>query len=146
MEQIRIKLLRETSIAPRRATDGSAGYDLFADCAQPVEVLPGRSVIIPAGFALELPRGYVALVCARSSMAGKHGVAPTNAVGVIDSDYRGEISACLTCHHEQGYAVQPGERFAQLLILPVETPELAPAESLSETSRGAGGFGSTGKR
>lgn len=144
MLPIKIKLLHESSRMPQRATPGSGGYDLFADCPAPVEVLPGATTMVPVGFAMELPEGYVALVCARSGMASRHGLAPINGVGVVDSDYRGEMTVPLTCHHVEGYTLRPGERIAQMLIVPVATPELMSVTELSDTDRGSGGFGSTG--
>ncbi|MEG1778244.1 MAG: dUTP diphosphatase, partial [Angelakisella sp.] len=129
---------------PTRATDGSAGYDMTAVLDAPVTVCHGAVAKIPTGVAIELPEGYAALILGRSGLGIKYGVVPANGVGLIDSDYRGEICVGLTCQCEAGYTVQSGERIAQMVIVPVATPELEAAESLEDTSRGAGGFGSTG--
>lgn len=141
-----IKRLSETAVLPARATGGSAGYDLCADIQSPVTILPGETQRLGSGIAIALPDpGYVALVFSRSGMGHKHGLVLANSVGVIDSDYRGELIIGLRNHGEVPYTVQPGERIAQLVILPVFTPELCEVESLDETERGTGGFGSTGR-
>ncbi|PWM40860.1 MAG: dUTP diphosphatase [Clostridiales bacterium] len=146
MEKLMIKRLSETAVLPARATGGSAGYDLCADIRSPVTILPGETQRLGSGIAIALPDpGYVALIFGRSGLGNKHGLTPANAVGVIDSDYRGELIIGLRNHGEVPYTVQPGERIAQLVVLPVHTPELCEVESLDETERGAGGFGSTGR-
>jgi len=142
---LRIKLLREGAAMPQRATPGSAGLDLSAAIEAPAAIRHGDAVGIPTGIAIQLDPGYVCLVFGRSGLAVKHGVAPVNAVGVVDSDYRGELTVFLTCHREEGYTVSPGERIAQMVILPVAMAEPVRVEALDETSRGTGGFGSTGK-
>ena len=132
--------------APQRATEGSAGYDLYALLDEPKEIFPGEFLRIRTGIAIALPSsGYAAFVYARSGLATRHGVIPANCVGVIDSDYRGEILVTLTNIGEEAYTVAPFERIAQMIIAPVFTPGLTEAEALDETKRGAGGFGSTGK-
>ena len=145
MEKISVKLLRPSARIPTYGTEASAGADLYACMQDKVEVGPGQSVMIPTGIAMEIPKGYAGLVFARSSMGAKRGLAPANKVGVIDSDYRGEIRVVLHNHSGEPQSVEPGERVAQLLIVPVFTPGFQEAEILSDTSRGAGGFGSTGK-
>ena len=145
MEKISVKLLRPGARIPTYGTEASAGADLYACMQDKVEVGPGESVMIPTGIAMEIPKGYAGLVFARSSMGAKRGLAPANKVGVIDSDYRGEIRVVLHNHSGEPQSVEPGERVAQLLIVPVFTPGFQEAEKLSDTSRGAGGFGSTGK-
>ena len=145
MNTLTFKKVRPGAVAPQRATAGSAGYDLSAAIGAPVTVAPGETARIPTGIAIQLEPGYVALIFGRSGLGIKHGVVPANAVGVIDSDYRGELVVGLTCQHREPYVVQPGERIAQLLLLPVVTPPAEEAEELEETARGAGGFGSTGK-
>lgn len=145
MEKISVKLLRPGARIPTYGTEASAGADLYACMQDKVEVGPGQSVMIPTGIAMEIPKGYAGLVFARSSMGAKRGLAPANKVGVIDSDYRGEIRVVLHNHSGEPQSVEPGERVAQLLIVPVFTPGFQEAEILSDTSRGAGGFGSTGK-
>ena len=131
---------------PFYATPGSAAMDLHA-CIDEAAVIPagGRSMI-PTGIAIALPSAdYVALVYARSGLGIKHGVAPANCVGVIDSDYRGEIIVGLQNSGESAFTVRPGDRIAQLMIAPVVRANLQMVEELDETARGAGGFGSTGK-
>lgn len=146
MSVLKIKRLRPDAQLPSRATQGSAGYDLYACIEQPVVIEAGESVKIPTGIAIELEsENYVALLFARSSMGTKYGVAPANAVGVIDSDYRGEVCVCLRNYSSTAYTVQPQDRIAQLLVLPVDLPQIEEVEELSDTCRGQGGFGSTGR-
>lgn len=145
MEKLSIKLLTETAQVPTRATEGSAGYDLRADLDAPRTLKKGEIFACPTGIAIELPdKNHVAVVCARSGLAIKRGITLANAVGIIDSDYRGEIKVGLINLGGEDFEICPGERIAQLLIMPVETPELCPVEEISETERGSGGFGSTG--
>ena len=145
MEQLKIKLLSHTAKVPTRATEGSAGYDLYADLEVPLYLMKGDILLIPTGVAIALPDAKsVAVVCARSGLAIKHGITLANGVGIIDSDYRGEIKVGLVNLGSEDFVINPGERIAQLLIMPVEIPELVVSESLSETERGSGGFGSTG--
>lgn len=146
MSVLKIKRLRPDAQLPSRATQGSAGYDLYACIEQPVVIEAGESVKIPTGIAIELEsENYVALLFARSSMGTKYGVAPANAVGVIDSDYRGEVCVCLRNYSGTAYTVQPQDRIAQLLVFPVDLPQIEEVEELSDTCRGQGGFGSTGR-
>lgn len=145
METMKIQRLRPGAQLPQRATGGSAGYDLCALVEQPTRVEQGQITKIPTGLAFEIPAGYVGLLFGRSGHGTKYGVTMANSVGVIDSDYRGEVSAFLTCCKPEGYTVQPLERIAQLVIVPIATPRLEIAETLADTERGAGGFGSTGK-
>lgn len=144
MDTLRVKKLRPDAILPARATQGSVGYDLCAAVDEPVTVSSGCTVSIPTGIAIELAPGYVGLVFARSGLGIRHGVTPTNAVGVIDSDYRGELQVGLTCHHNDSYIIQPGDRIAQLVVMPVALPIVSEVDRLEDTQRGAGGFGSTG--
>ena len=131
---------------PQRATAGSAGMDLSACIEEDMIIAPRQLVRIPTGIAIALPGPeYVALVYARSGLGIKHGVSLSNGVGVIDSDYRGEIQVGLTNLSDVPYTVQPGDRIAQLVVTPVVLPELERVEELDDTSRGAGGFGSTGQ-
>ena len=131
---------------PQRATAGSAGMDLAACMDEAVTIAPRQLVRIPTGIAIALPGPeYVALVYARSGLGIKHGVSLSNGVGVIDSDYRGEIQVGLTNLSDVPYTVQPGDRIAQLVVTPVVLPEVELAVELDDTSRGAGGFGSTGQ-
>lgn len=147
MDQIlKIKKLREGAVVPQRATEGSAGLDLRACIDSPITLAPGDLAMIPAGIAISLPdRGYAAFVFARSGLGVKHGVSLSNGVGVIDSDYRGEICVGLCNLGSQPYEIQPGERVAQLVVMPVCPLPVQQVEELDETQRGAGGFGSTGK-
>ena len=125
---------------------GAAAMDLCACADAPVEVAPRALVSIPTGIAIALPSAeYVALVFARSGLGIKHGIALSNGVGVIDSDYRGEIRVGLTNLSDTPYTVQPGDRIAQLAVMPVVQAELERVDSLDDTGRGTGGFGSTGK-
>lgn len=131
---------------PFYATAGAAAMDLCACVDAPVEVAPRALVSIPTGIAIALPSAeYVALVFARSGLGIKHGIALSNGVGVIDSDYRGELHVGLRNHSREPYTVQPGERIAQLILLPVGLASVVEVSELSSTQRGEGGFGSTGK-
>ena len=131
---------------PFYATAGAAAMDLCACVDEPVEVAPRALVSIPTGIAIALPSAeYVALVFARSGLGIKHGIALSNGVGVIDSDYRGELKVGLVNHGDVPYTIQPGDRIAQLMVLPILRPTLTVVEELDETERGSGGFGSTGR-
>ena len=146
MSVLKIKKVRETAQIPLRATPGSAGMDLYACLTEPVTIEPQQIAVIPTGIAIELESAdYVAYVYARSGLAIKHGVAPANCVGVIDSDYRGEVCVGLVNQITEPFTVMPGDRIAQLVIAPVILPEIVEVDALSGTDRGAGGFGSTGK-
>ena len=144
MEKIRIKLLREGAQMPTYGTEGAAGADLYACMDNEVTIQPGETAKILTGVSMEIPFGCVGLVFARSSMGVKRDLAPANKVGVIDSDYRGEIMVMLHNHGCKPQTVIPGERVAQILIMPVFTPGFTVADELSDTIRGQGGFGSTG--
>ncbi len=131
---------------PSYATAGSAGMDLRACIDGPVTIAPGRRVKIPTGFAIGLPGPeWVAYLFARSGLGIKSGITIPNCVGVIDSDYRGEVIVALVNLSDVDYTVQPGDRVAQLVVMPVVQARLTVVEELDETGRGAGGFGSTGK-
>ena len=131
---------------PRFATPGSAAMDLCACLDGDVTLKAGARQVLPTGIAIALPSAaYVALVFARSGLGIRHGVALSNGVGVIDSDYRGEIGVGLVNLGSEPYTVQPGDRIAQLMVVPVVQPTVTVAEDLDETDRGAGGFGSTGR-
>ena len=130
---------------PAYATAGAAAMDLCACVDAPVEVAPRALVSIPTGIAIALPSAeYVALVCSRSGMGTRHGITLSNSVGVIDSDYRGQLTVGLVNHGDVPYTIQPGDRIAQLMVLPILRPTLTVVEALDETERG-GGFGSTGR-
>ena len=132
--------------APFYATPGAAAMDLHACVDEAVVIPAGGRKVIPTGIAIALPdANYVALIFARSGLGIKHGIAPANCVGVIDSDYRGEVMVGLQNSGACDYTVQPGDRIAQLMITPVIQARIAMVEELDDTARGAGGFGSTGK-
>lgn len=145
METIRVKKLREKAMLPTYGSLEAAGADLYACLDEPAVIGPGETAWIPTGLSLEVPKGCAGLVYARSSLGAKRGLAPANKVGVIDSDYRGEIRVVLLNHSKQTQIVEHGERIAQFLITPVLTPAYIEVSELTETDRGAGGFGSTGK-
>ena len=145
MEPIRVKKLKATAKLPTYGTALAAGADLYACLEAPVTVAPGTAAFIPTGIALEVPVGCAGLIYARSGMACKRGLAPANKVGVVDSDYRGEITVVLYNHGQAPQTVEDGERIAQFVITPVLTPVYEEAESLSDTARNVGGFVSTGK-
>ena len=131
---------------PTYATPGSAGMDLRACIDGGVTVAPGEQVLIPTGLSIALPSpDFVALLYARSGLAIKHGLSPANCVGVIDSDYRGEVVVALRNYGREPYTVEPGERVAQMVITPVVQANVTVVAELDDTARGAGGFGSTGK-
>ena len=144
MESIRVKMLRQGAKLPTYGSAEAAGADLYACLEAPVTVEPGSTAFIPTGIALEVPGGCAGLIYARSGMACKRDLAPANKVGVVDSDYRGEIIVALHNHGTQPQTIVSGDRIAQFVITPVFTPAYCPAEELSDTVRAEGGFGSTG--
>lgn len=146
MEILKIKKLREDAKVPNRATSGSAGLDLCASISEPITLEGGATAVIPTGIAIALPSAeYGAFVFPRSGIAVKHGIGLLNSVGVIDSDYRGEIMVGVINQINTPYTIQPGERIAQMVIMPVSMMPVEEVSDLDETVRGAGGFGSTGK-
>ena len=146
MNTFKIKKLRENAKIPFRATEGSAGMDLYACIDEPVTLGGGEKAVIPTGIAIELPSAELAaFVFARSGLAIKHGIGLLNSVGVIDSDYRGEVMVGVINQISTPYTIQPGERVAQMVIMPVSMMPTQEVCDLDETERGAGGFGSTGK-
>ena len=145
MNTIRVKKLNAKAILPTYGSVGAAGADLYACLDAPVTIAPGQTAWIPTGLALEVPEGCAGLVYARSSLGVKRGLAPANKVGVIDSDYRGEVRVVLLNHGQETQMIAHGERVAQFLITPVLTPVYEEVDELTDTNRGAGGFGSTGK-
>ena len=144
--KINIKKLSERAILPTYGSEYAAGADLYACIDADVTVQPHATVVIPTGLALELPVGYAGLIYARSGLATKKGLAPANKVGVVDCDYRGEVKVALHNHSDIPQTVAVGERVAQLVITPYITAEFVAADALSDTARGAGGFGSTGSK
>lgn len=145
MSVIRVKKLHEQAILPTYGSEEAAGADLYACLDAPLNVEPGTTVWIPTGLAMEIPKGCAGLVYARSGMACKKGLAPANKVGVIDSDYRGPVTVVLHNHGSEAQTISHGERIAQLVITPVLTPAYEVSDDLTETDRGQGGFGSTGR-
>lgn len=133
----------KNQVSPLYATPGSAGCDLISN--EEVTLSPGEWAAVSTGLYLEIPRGYVAQVCPRSGLALKHGISVLNAPGIIDSDYRGEVKVLLVNHDSLRYTVKKGDRIAQLVFMPVVQAQLKLIGNLSETERGTGGFGSTGR-
>ncbi len=147
MELLKIKKLKENAKVPNRGTQGSAGLDLCACIDEPITLNCGDTALIPTGIAIALPSAdYGAFVFPRSGIAVKHGIGLLNSVGVIDSDYRGEIMVGVINQKRESYTIEPGERIAQMVIMPVSMMPVEEVSELDETDRGAGGFGSTGKK
>ena len=145
--ELKFKKLHPAAILPTYGSAGAAGADLYAlPEGDPITIAPGETVFIHTGLSMAIPEGYVGLNFARSGLASKRGLAPANKVGVIDSDYRGELMVALHNHGDTPQTVQPGDRVAQFLIMPVITADFVEVDSLDETQRGEGGFGSTGTR
>jgi len=145
MNILKVKKLHRQATLPSRATQGSAGTDLYACLDTPLLLPAGGMRVVPTGIAVEIEPGWAGFVFGRSGLGIKHGIVPSNAVGVIDADYRGELQVGLINHGGADYIIQPGERIAQLILLPVALAKVVEAQALSDTDRGAGGFGSTGK-
>ncbi len=144
---LKIKKVSENAIIPKAATGGSAGMDLYACIDGDIVIKPGERVLVPTGIAIALEsNAFVAYIYARSGLAIKSGITLSNCVGVVDSDYRGEVKVGLINLSDKEYTVSSGERIAQIVIAPVIMPEIEEVEELDETERNAGGFGSTGKR
>ena len=145
-EMVRIKKLDPAAILPSYGSEFAAGADLYALLAEELVIAPGETVMIHTGLAAEIPEGYAGFVFARSGLASKRGLAPANKVGVVDSDYRGEWMVALHNHSLAPQTVAPGERIAQMVIMPYLTAQFVEVAELSDTVRGAGGFGSTGTK
>lgn len=144
---VRTKKLCENAVLPKYGTEFAAGADLYACMdAEAVTLAPGETKLIRTGIALEIPAGYAGFVFARSGLACKRGLAPANKVGVIDSDYRGELMVALHNHSGDPQSVENGERIAQMVILPYLAVDFIESDTLDDTERGAGGFGSTGTK
>lgn len=144
--KVSVKKLRENAVLPRYGSAEAAGADLYACIESDVTIAPHATALIPTGLAMEIPKGYAGLVYARSGLATKRGLAPANKVGVIDSDYRGEVMVSLHNHSGVPQTVAVGERIAQLVVAPFLACEFAEEDELTDTARGAGGFGSTGSK
>lgn len=145
VQKVRFKKLSKNAVTPTYGSEFSAGADLYALCDGDTTIAAHSTALIRTGLSLEIPSGYVGLVYARSGLASKKNLAPANKVGVIDSDYRGELMVALHNHGETEQTVSNGDRIAQLVIMPYITAEFIESDSLEETVRGEGGFGSTGK-
>lgn len=143
---IPVKKLNPNATLPTYGSEFAAGADLYACIDTPQTFQPGETILIPTGIAMEIPVGYAGLIYARSGLASKKGLAPANKVGVIDSDYRGEIMVALHNHGTQPVSIDPQERIAQLVITPYLTASFQPVSELNDTLRGKGGFGSTGSK
>ena len=144
--EMNIKRLNEKAIIPTYGSEFAAGADLYACEGGEITVEVGETRLVHTGIAMEIPEGLVGLVYARSGLASKRGLAPANKVGVIDSDYRGEIMVALHNHGDKAQTVADGERIAQIVFTPYHTAEFSVVEELSDTVRGVGGFGSTGTK
>ena len=144
--KVNVKKLNESAIIPTYGSEYAAGADLYACIDESVTIAPGETKLIKTGIALELPIGYAAFIYARSGLASKRGLAPANKVGVVDCDYRGEVMVALHNHSSSAQVVEKGERVAQMVIAPYITAEFDVVDELSDTARGAGGFGSTGTK
>ena len=145
-KNVRIKKINEKAIIPTYGTEYAAGADLYACIDEKVSFEPGETKLIKTGIAMEVPTGYAGLIYARSGLASKRGLAPANKVGVVDSDYRGEIMVALHNHSNEVKEIEPQERIAQFVITPYLKAMFEEVEELDETIRGEGGFGSTGKK
>ena len=145
--EVKIKKVCENATLPKYATEFSAGADLCACCCEgDVEIRAGETVLIHTGLAMEIPVGYAGMIFARSGLASKRGLAPANKVGVVDSDYRGEVMVALHNHSAIEQSISKGERIAQMVIAPFLKAEFSVVNELSDTVRGEGGFGSTGTK
>lgn len=145
--KVSVKRLKDGVVMPFYATKGSAGLDLSAAIDEDVLLKAGEIALVPTGIAISIPNAdYGAFIFARSGLASKHGICLANSVGVIDSDYRGEIKCALINLGKADFVIQKGERIAQMVFLPVAQAILEEKESLDETERGSGGFGSTGRK
>ena len=144
--KVEIKRLTETAVLPVRGSAQAAGYDLCADISEALVIEPGETAIVATGLSFALPDGYFGGIYARSGLATKRGLRPANCTGVIDSDYRGPVIVALHNDSTEPQTIEPGERIAQLIVQPYLAVTFEEVETLDETERGAGGFGSTGTR
>lgn len=143
---VKIKKLRENAIIPTYGSEFAAGADLYACLDESVTIDVGETKLIPTGIALSIPVGFAGLIYARSGLASKRGLAPANKVGVVDSDYRGEVMVTLYNHGKEAQTIEAGERIAQMVITPYIAANFILSDELDETVRGEGGFGSTGRK
>lgn len=145
MTKINVKKLNEKAVLPTYGSEYAAGADLYACLDEAVTINPGETYMVHTGLAMEIPAGYAGLIYPRSGLASKRGLAPANKVGVVDPDYRGEFMVALHNHSLTAQTIEPGERIAQLVITPYITADFELTDELSDTVRGTGGFGSTGR-
>ena len=143
---LRIKKLRDNAQMPTYGSEYAAGADMYAAIDEAVTIAPNETKFIPTGLAFEIPEGYAGFIYARSGLACKKGLAPANKVGVVDADYRGEVMVALHNHGTEAQTVEAGERIAQMIIAPFITANFIFSDELDDTVRGAGGFGSTGRK
>lgn len=143
--RVNIKKLDENAIIPKYGSEFAAGADLYACISEKIIINPGETYLVPTGISVEIPEGYAGLIYARSGLASKKGLAPANKVGVVDADYRGQVFVALFNHSKDPQEIENGERIAQLVIAPFLKADFNEVEELSDTVRGEGGFGSTGK-
>ena len=143
---LRIKKLRDNAQMPTYGSEWAAGADMYAAIDEAVTIDPNETKFIPTGLAFEIPEGYAGFIYARSGLACKKGLAPANKVGVVDADYRGEVMVALHNHGKEPQIVEAGERIAQMIIAPFITANFILSDELDDTVRGAGGFGSTGRK
>ena len=146
MPKVAVKKLKENAILPTYGSEFAAGADLYALPDEEIVIAPGETKLIRTGLAMEIPEGYAGLIYARSGLASKRGLAPANKVGVVDADYRGEVMVALHNHSTVSQTIAPKERIAQLVVAPFLKATFEETETLSDTVRGAGGFGSTGTK
>ena len=146
MPIVNVKKLDERAVLPTYGSEYAAGADLYALCEEELVFAPGETKFVRTGLAMEIPEGYAGLIYARSGLAAKRGLAPANKVGVVDADYRGEVMVALHNHSTQPQTIAPMERIAQLVVAPFLKAEFVQADELEATVRGAGGFGSTGRK
>ena len=143
--KVNIKKLKEEAVIPTYGSEYAAGADLYACLPEALTINPGETVFVGTGISLELPEGYAGLIYARSGLSCKRGLAPANKVGVVDADYRGEVTVALHNHGKEPQTIDANERIAQLVITPFLAASFNEVDELSDTVRGTGGFGSTGK-
>ena len=146
MNTIRVKKLKENAILPTYGSVDAAGADLYACLDSEIMIEPGQTAFVPTGLSMEIPKGYAGLIYARSGLASKRGLAPANKVGVVDADYRGEVMVALHNHSGIEQKIAHGERIAQLVVAPFLKVDFEESDTLSDTVRGTGGFGSTGTK
>lgn len=144
--RVEVKRLSDTAQLPVRGSEQAAGYDLCADIAEKLEIAPGETAKVTTGLAFAIPEGYFGGIFARSGLSTKKGLRPANCTGVVDSDYRGPVIVALHNDSAETRVIEPGERIAQLILLPYLAAEFDEVEELDETDRGCGGFGSTGTK